>query len=156
MATIFYGSFIYMIVEPSPRMSNGYAVPIGIAPAVLLVDDNEIQIATRKAILEHAGIEVLIASDGAEALHLLSSSCPPGNVGMVITDHLMPGMSGPEMVREIRQRGFDFPIAVLSGFPDAGDAYEDMGVTFRTKPFHPDSLIALARELLGRPMRRSA
>ena len=130
-------------------------MPLGTSPSVLLVDDNAIQIATRKAILEHAGLRVLVASDGAAALNLLSNPSRTENIGLVFSDHLMPGMSGPELVREIRQRGLDFPIVVLSGFPDAEAAYQDLRVTFRTKPFPPDSLIALAHELLGQCMRRS-
>jgi len=131
-------------------------VPLGISQSVLLVDDNAIQIATRKAILEHAGVRVLIASDGVAALNLLSNPSHTENIGLVFTDHLMPGMNGPELVREIRKRGLDFPVVVLSGFPDAEAAYQDLCVTFRTKPFPPDSLIALAHELLSQCMRRSA
>lgn len=131
-------------------------MPLGISPSVLLVDDNAIQIATRKAILEHAGVGVFVASDGPAALKLLSNSPCMDSIGLVFTDHLMPGMNGPELVREIRQRGLDVPVVVLSGLPDAEAAYQDLGITFRTKPFPPDSLIGLTRELLGHRMRRSA
>lgn len=123
---------------------------------ILLVDDNAIQVATRKAILEQAGVEVVVASDGLAALDLISHSGSFEKIGLMVTDHLMPGMSGPELVRILRTRGFEFPILVLSGLPDAENDYEDLGVTFRSKPFRPDSLITLARELLGGQMRRTA
>jgi DNA-binding NtrC family response regulator len=122
---------------------------------ILLVDDNHIQSATRQAILEGAGREVCIAQQGQQALELLSE---PGTspLGLVITDHLMPVMSGPEFVTELRRRGYTLPVIVLSGFPDAESAYQGLNVVFRLKPFDPDSLIRLVQDLLGECMRRSA
>jgi DNA-binding NtrC family response regulator len=122
---------------------------------ILLVDDNHIQSATRQAILEGAGREVCIAQQGQQALELLSE---PGTspLGLVITDHLMPVMSGPEFVTELRRRGYRLPVIVLSGFPDAESAYQGLNVVFRLKPFDPDSLIRLVQDLLGECMRRSA
>ena len=72
---------------------------------ILLVDDNHIQAATRRAILEGCGREVRIALQGQQALELLSDAETAKNIGLVITDHLMPVMSGPEFVAEVRRRG---------------------------------------------------
>ena len=123
---------------------------------ILLVDDNHIQSATRRAILEGSGREVCIATQGQQALELLSEpeSSPP--IGLVITDHLMPVMSGAEFVAELRGRGYTLPVIVLSGLPDAEAAYQGLDVVFRLKPFDPDSLIRLVQDLLGECMRRSA
>jgi CheY-like chemotaxis protein len=125
---------------------------------ILLVDDNAVQAATRKSILERAGFVVSVASNGQAALELLSEpeSSQGDPPGLMLTDHLMPGMNGPELVREVRERGFDFPIIVLSGLPDAETSYEELGVVFRLKPFPPDSLISLSRSLLCEPMPRTA
>jgi CheY-like chemotaxis protein len=123
---------------------------------ILLVDDNDIQSATRQAILEGAGREVCMAQQGQQALELLSESGTASPLGLVITDHLMPVMSGPEFVTELRQRGYTLPVIVLSGFPDAESAYQGLNVVFRLKPFDPDSLIRLVQDLLGECMRRSA
>jgi CheY-like chemotaxis protein len=122
---------------------------------ILLVDDNHIQSATRQAILEGAGREVCIAQQGQQALELLTEpgTCP---LGLVITDHLMPVMSGPEFVTELRRRGYTLPVIVLSGLPDAESAYQGLNVVFRLKPFDPESLIGLVQDLLGECMRRSA
>jgi CheY-like chemotaxis protein len=122
---------------------------------ILLVDDNHIQSATRQAILEGAGREVCIAQQGQQALELLTEpgTCP---LGLVITDHLMPVMSGPEFVTELRRRGYTLPVIVLSGLPDAESAYQGLNVVFRLKPFDPASLIRLVQDLLGECMRRSA
>jgi DNA-binding NtrC family response regulator len=125
---------------------------------ILLVDDNAIQAATRKAILERAGFRVTVAADAYAALELLADpelrQIHP--IRLTVTDHLMPSMNGLQLVEEVRRRGFDFPIIVLSGLPDVESAYEDLEVAFRLKPFPPDSLIALARELLCQRMPRTA
>lgn len=123
---------------------------------ILLVDDNHVQSATRRAILEGAGREVCIAQQGQQALELLSEPGPGSPLGLVITDHLMPVMSGQEFVKELRRRGYTLPVIVLSGLPEAEAAYEGLNVVFRLKPFDPDSLIRLIRDLLGECMRRSA
>jgi CheY-like chemotaxis protein len=123
---------------------------------ILLVDDNHIQAATRQAILEGAGREVCTAQQGQQALERLNEPETSAPIGLVITDHLMPVMSGPEFVAELRQRGYTLPVIVLSGLPDAEAAYQGLNVVFRLKPFDPDSLIRLVQDLLGECMRRSA
>jgi CheY-like chemotaxis protein len=123
---------------------------------ILLVDDNHIQSATRRAILEGCGREVCIALQGQQALEIMNEGDTSTPIGLVITDHLMPVMSGPEFVAELRRRGYTIPVLVLSGLPDAESAYGGLDVIFRPKPFDPDSLIQLVRDLLGECMRRSA
>jgi CheY-like chemotaxis protein len=123
---------------------------------ILLVDDNPVQAATRRAILERSGKCVVTAANGEEALDVLMHAEAPASVGLIITDHLMPGMNGPALVREIRDRGWTIPVLVLSGLPDAELEYQTLNVTFRMKPLPPDSLIAIVRELLCSPMPRTA
>jgi DNA-binding NtrC family response regulator len=121
---------------------------------ILLVDDNHIQSATRRSILEVSGRQVCTALQGAHALELLNN--PENSIGLIVTDHLMPVMSGPQFVAEVRRRGFTLPVVVLSGLPDAESAYDGLNVVFRLKPCDPESLIRLVQELLGDCMRRSA
>lgn len=122
---------------------------------ILLVDDNQIQAATRKAILARAGRSVAVASDGERALVYLDE---PANrpVGLVITDHLMPGMNGPEFVTKLRERFRQMPVLVLSGMADAEDDYDGLDVIFRVKPLPPEELLALVRSLLDQPIGRTA
>ncbi|HVJ07905.1 MAG TPA: response regulator [Acidisarcina sp.] len=122
----------------------------------LLVDDNAVQAATRKAILERAGQRVAVATDGFEALSLLENPEILQRLGLIISDHLMPGMNGPELVRRIREAYSTIPILILSGLPNAEEEYRGMNVVFRNKPFPPDALISLSRELLDEPMSRTA
>lgn len=126
-------------------------------PDILLVDDNAIQAATRKAILARLGRTVIVAGNGVQALEVLNhgaANVPP--VGMVITDHLMPGMNGPQFVIELRHRFPPLPVLVLSGLAEAEDAYVDLDVTFRMKPLPPDELLRLVRSLLEAPIARTA
>lgn len=77
-------------------------------------------------------------------------------VGLVVTDHLMPGMNGPEFVSQLRMMFPDLPVVVLSGLGDAEDEYHDLDVIFRMKPCPPDELLALVRSMLIQPIGRTA
>jgi len=123
---------------------------------ILLVDDNGIQATTRKAILARSGRSVVVASDGHNALQLLHDADHGRPVGLVITDHLMPGMNGPQFVTELREDFPDLPVLVLSGLADAEDQYLGLDVIFRMKPFPPEELLALVRSLLTAPIARTA
>jgi CheY-like chemotaxis protein len=122
---------------------------------ILLVDDDALQGATRKSILERAGYSVRVSVDGPEALAFLESQ-ESHCLRLVITDHLMPVMSGPDFVRNLRKTGSRLPVIVLSGFADVEDEYESLDVTCRVKPFPPDQLIALVQYLLANSERRTA
>ena len=117
-------------------------------PAILIVDDNPIQAVTRRLILEKAHLSVALAESGAVALEKFDSG---EQFGMIITDHCMPEMTGPELVKKLRERSLTLPIVVLSGLPEAEADYEDLDVCFRLKPIQPDELIELSRSLLFPP-----
>lgn len=123
---------------------------------ILLVDDNAIQAATRKAILTRAGRRVVIAGGGAAALKMLAEAEFADEVALVISDHLMPGMNGPEFVRRLRQTIGDMPVVVLSGLPGAEREYRPNDVVFRLKPLPPEALIALVREILDHSVAQTA
>ena len=122
-------------------------------PAILIVDDNPIQAVTRRLILEKAHFPVFLAEDGASALARFDSG---EQFGMVITDHCMPEMTGPELVKKLRERSATLPIIVLSGLPEAESEYQGMDVCFRLKPIQPQELIELSRTLLFPPYDQTA
>jgi CheY-like chemotaxis protein len=123
---------------------------------ILLVDDNAVQATTRRSILLRSGRTVALAGGAAQALEMLEDSALTKSLGLVITDHCMPGMNGPEFVARLRQILPSIPVVVLSGFPDVEDEYEGMKILFRIKPVAPDQLIALAESLLDPPLTRTA
>jgi len=111
---------------------------------------------TRTAILERSGQKVIIAGDGETALKLLEDPQIFDMLGLVITDHLMPGMNGVALVSKLRAILPAVPVLVLSGLPSLEDEYRGMNVVFRSKPFPPDALIALTRQMLDEPLGRIA
>jgi CheY-like chemotaxis protein len=123
---------------------------------ILLVDDNCIQATTRKAILTRAVGNVAVACDGRQALAMLDQSDSIRPVGLVVTDHLMPGMNGPAFITALRQNYPDLPVIVLSGLAEAEDEYRHLDVIFRVKPFPPDELLSLVRAILTQPIARTA
>jgi len=123
---------------------------------ILLVDDNAIQATTRRTILLKTGRAVALANVAAQALGMLDDASLLKSIGLVITDHCMPGMMGPEFVARLRERMPSVPVIVLSGFPDVESEYEGMNVQFRLKPLPPEELIALTHSLLKSPLIRTA
>jgi len=123
---------------------------------ILLVDDNAVQAATRRAILSRTGRSVVVAPGAAEALHLLDDEELFNSVNLIITDHWMPGLNGPQFVEKLRDRLPKIPVLVLSGLPNVEAEYEGLNVVFRVKPFPPDQLIALVEAILDEPRSRTA
>lgn len=117
--------------------------------AVLLVDDNAVQAAVRQTILKRDGMDVYVALSPDRALERFAENDFPLAVGLVLTDHLMPGMNGAEFVSRLRQISPDLPVLVISGMDEAESEYAEFGVTFRTKPLLPEDLLSLVRKLLG-------
>lgn len=123
---------------------------------ILLVDDNAIQATTRRSILLKTGRTVAVALDPAEALDMLRDDDLADSLGLVITDHYMPGMQGPEFVGALRQMLPAIPVVVLSGFSDVEPEYEGLNIMFHMKPVAPEQLISMAKSLLDPPLTRTA
>jgi nitrogen-specific signal transduction histidine kinase len=113
---------------------------------VLLVEDEEPVRTLTKLILERAGYDVVAAATGEEGLQLFEHS--PHPIDLVLTDIVMPGISGPEMLaRMTRMR--PVPALLMSGYPDQDDG-EAGGESMRLipKPFTADVLTSAVREAL--------
>lgn len=81
---------------------------------VLLVEDDPGVAAASKAILEHLGYLVLMADDGRQGLKLIMTAQPD----IVVTDVMMPVMSGLEMIERAREAKYEGPIVVCSAVPE--------------------------------------
>ena len=123
---------------------------------ILLVDDNPIQVETRRAILTHSGNKILVAEDAQKALALLDNPEFAKNVGLVITDHLMPRMNGLQFVIRLRRLLPEISVLVLSGLPGAEAEYSDLNVLYRLKPLDPEELIRLVQALSEKVLGRTA
>ena len=115
---------------------------------ILLIDDNAIQAATRQTILKRAGYFVIPALNPQRALEQFRENDFPSEIKLVITDHLMPGMTGSEFVRQLRTMHPALPVLVISGLDEAEQQYGGLSVTFRMKPLLPDDLLASVKRLL--------
>ncbi len=115
---------------------------------LLLIDDNAVQAATRQTILKRAGYFVIAALNPARALEQFQKGEFPTEIGLVITDHLMPLMSGADFVRALRKTHPALPVLVISGLPDAEEEYAGLNVTFRMKPLLPDHLLDTVQSLV--------
>ena len=129
----------------SPEQSDVTTPPDS---AILLIDDNAVQAATRQAILKRSGYNVIAALNPVRALEQIQNDDFPSTIKLVITDHLMPGMTGAEFVRELRKTHQDLPVLVISGLDEAEEQYEELNVMFRMKPLNPEQLLASVHRLV--------
>jgi len=129
---------------------DNHQLILGSAYAVLLVDDNAIQAATRQTILRRAGYYVIAALNPVRALEQLQEDAFPAPISAVITDHTMPGMTGSQFVRELRKMRPDLPVMVISGLEEAEHEYAGLGVRFLLKPLSPDLLLSNLRYIIHR------
>ena len=116
---------------------------------LLLIDDNAVQAATRQTILRRAGYFVIAALNPTRALEQFQRGEFPAEIQLVITDHLMPGMSGADFVRALRRTHPQLPVLVISGLEEAEQEYAGLNVTFRMKPLLPDNLLETVKHLVG-------
>jgi DNA-binding NtrC family response regulator len=111
---------------------------------VLLIDDNPVQLRVRETILRGAGFQVSIATTAESAFAVLRSAA--SHFGVIVTDHVLPGASGAEFVRELRKVDPETPVVVVSGMPDVASEYDGLNAVVKQKPLPPQELIELVRE----------
>jgi CheY-like chemotaxis protein len=116
---------------------------------ILLIDDNAVQAATRQTILKRAGYFVIAVLSPERALEQLRNNDFPEPIDLILTDHIMPGMTGSEFVARLREFQPHLPVLVISGMVEAEEEYEGLGVEFRLKPLLPDNLLASVHNLIS-------
>jgi EAL domain-containing protein (putative c-di-GMP-specific phosphodiesterase class I)/CheY-like chemotaxis protein len=108
--------------------------------SVLTVDDDSKALDMYAHALTQAAYRCIKSASGHEALDRLAGDM----VDVVVSDLSMPGMSGLEFIRRVRERDPDLPILVVTGSPAVGSAIEsiDAGVfRYLTKPLSPSALV---------------
>lgn len=115
---------------------------------ILLVDDEVMVRDVLKVALEREGYDILEASTANEALELMSDNA----ISLVISDLKMPGMSGHELLRHIKDKNPEIPVFLISGY--IGDATNDdilkSGADgFIAKPFKFTEIISIVRKGLS-------
>ena len=117
--------------------------------SILLVDDNAVQAGIRQTILRRAGYNVIAVLNPERALEQFRHHQFAEPISLVITDHIMPGMTGAQFTRELRMLAPTLPVLVVSGLEEAEEQYAELNVIFRLKPLPPDSLLSSVQTLLA-------
>ena len=116
---------------------------------VLLVEDEDMVRQLMYDILNGEGYKVLAAPNGKEAL--LIAEQHQGEIDLIITDVVMPGMSGPQLVEHLTENYVDAKVLFMSGYTDNAIVYHGVleeGMNFLQKPFTPDDALHKVREVL--------
>jgi PAS domain S-box-containing protein len=141
------GGGLTIMSEPGAGTTIDLWLPLGDGPSVsgdvattasekrsrgqaILVDDEELVRMSTADMLEDLGYEVIEASSAEEALQLLSAGT---RADVLVTDHLMPGMSGSDLAREVRRMKPGLPILIVSGYAEVDGIAPDLPRL--TKPF---------------------
>jgi len=124
--------------------------------AILLVDDNPLRAAMRQSLLEGGGPAVVRALDAGEALCMVESADFAQGLALVITGHVMTGISGPEFVAEFRSRMPEVPVLVLNGGPELEKEYQGIVGVYFSQTKSPDELRALVNRLVNVGQRQTA
>ncbi|MBM4357740.1 MAG: response regulator [Deltaproteobacteria bacterium] len=126
----------------------------GLAPLVMVVEDDEDVRETMRAIFEAEGDRVATATDGQDALELLERIEPPG---VILLDLMMPRLSGGDFLETARRRHpalLRVPVVVVTGHAQSRFA---MPAVTRTvaKPLDLGALLAIVKQVCRRPPARA-
>jgi DNA-binding NtrC family response regulator len=118
---------------------------------VLIVDDEKCIRLTLTAFIKASGHTATAVEDGAEALRVLREEA----VDVVITDLIMPGISGTELLRQIKEKTPQIQVILMTGEPDlesADDALRCHAFDYLAKPMTKDTILdAIQRAIAAKP-----
>ena len=113
---------------------------------ILLVDDNTVVRDMLVDLVASLGYRADAAASGEEALELFDR----GQYGVVLTDLVMPGMNGWDVLAAVRQRDAHIPIVIVTGSPVVGDPRASQpGVAVLKKPVDVTALDAMIKRMLS-------
>jgi two-component system phosphate regulon response regulator PhoB len=117
-------------------------------PVVLVAEDDPSVQLTLRFVLEDAGFQVVVASDGEQALAVVRAAPPDA----ILLDFMMPKLTGLEVLNALRRddRTATIPVMMLTGMAHSEMRALDGGVEYVSKPFSPDDLVGRLRSLVGR------
>jgi len=124
------------------------------AGRVLLVDDQPSVLALEATILRKAGFSVSEAQSGAGALALLAAG---KRFDTIVTDYMMPGMSGVDLIQRVRVIQPALPAVIVTGYTELAEFDPARhGAVLIHKPFKREALVAQIQELVDTARRRAA
>lgn len=119
------------------------------AEKILVVDDEESILTLLRFHLEKNGFEVITAANGKQALQLVIDEKPD----LLILDLMLPEMDGIEVCKQLRQRGLNTPILMLTAKDEEVDKVLGLELgadDYMTKPFSPREVVARVKAILRR------
>ena len=143
-------------VEDAPQRSAAPNFYRG-SESVLLVEDDEAVRGLARAVLEQHGYTVVVATSPSEALELARASTSP--IHLMLTDVIMPGMSGKDLAEKIRAARPGIPVLYMSGYARqlmTSQGVIESGIEFLEKPFTAQGLASKVREVLDQAPRPDA
>src|SRR5690606_9172795 len=117
---------------------------------ILVAEDEPALVEIFRRALAREGYVVLSADDGRRALEVLAARS--GEVGLVLSDVVMPGRGGRELVWRLRATHPHIKVILASGYADAAGALqmiEDHGIAFVAKPVDLGVLVETVKQVLG-------
>lgn len=117
--------------------------------AILVVDDEQNTLKVISAILKNKGYDVFTVRTAEEALTTIKKE----DFDAVLTDYKLPGINGIQLVDEIKNRGYQMPIVMLTAYGTIEKAVEAMkkgAFNYLVKPINPDELITVMREAVDK------
>jgi signal transduction histidine kinase len=117
---------------------------------VLLVEDDAMVRTAVRRILERSAFGIVEAESGVQALEVFTRH--DGKFDLVITDMMMPGMTGTELIRRLGERSPDLRAIIMSGYSEETTAREwrlPPNASFIEKPISPRALLRVIDEVLG-------
>jgi len=161
------GGYIWVYSEPEsgtsfkiylPQVEGEVELtaPVSVAPeaarggeTILVAEDEDVVRRLILTVLGKQGYTVIEAMDGDEALQI--SAQHPGKIELLLTDTVMPRMSGPILSQRLKTARPETKVLYMSGYTNDAVVLHDMlesGVAFLQKPFRPDDLARKVREVL--------
>lgn len=123
------------------------SVPSGVRKILVVDDDDPVRVMLAR-LLRTQGYSVLQATNAGEARAVIEQH----ELGLVISDIVMPGQSGIELRREITRRWPELPVILISGYSAEGPAEfaaRTPNTLFVQKPFAADQLLGLVEQVFG-------
>jgi len=119
---------------------------------VLIADDSETILLLLRTRLEMEGYEVVTAIDGEEVMEKMGGAGEGAAPDLILLDAMMPRKSGLDVLRELRDGGWEIPILIVSAHQEqeaVGDASGQGADGYVRKPIDFDELLGRIRELTG-------
>jgi len=141
-------------VEARPeadRAASGGRLPHG-SETILLVEDEDQVRGLAREILSRHGYRVIEARGATEALAIATQ--PAGEIDLMVTDMVMPGLSGRELAERLATLQPAMRVMYMSGHAEGGIVHEGVleeGTPYLQKPFLPEALVKMVRRVLGAP-----